>query len=199
MCASGPGSSTRRRFLRAGLGLAAAPIVAGCTEDVGEEFPENREWPTTELAPELPVRERADVVAEGVEATADATAREPDDLPDLVGEHAPEVDLRFVQRERDVLRVGYVDPERRSRGDLRTVGLLAGVYAALVDAGDDATALSVEILDPAPSSYGVATAESEWAERYLAGDLSAREYGELVAGTIASKRHSPEIDVSPDE
>ena len=193
----GSGSSpTRRRVVRA-VGVAGAFALAGCTEDLGEEFPENREWPLAGRLPELPVRERADVVAESIEAMADADLREPADLAAAL--EGRELEIEFAERERDVLRVGYVDPEYRSRGDLQSVGLLAGGYAALVRSGYDATALSVEILDAAPAAYGVATAESEWAQRYVDGDLSAKGYGELVAGTVESKRHSPEIDVSPDE
>ena len=189
-------TATRRRVLRA-AGVAGTALLAGCTEDVGEEFPENREWPVAGWLPALPVRERAELMAERIEAMADAPLREPADLEGAFEGYA--LELEFVERERDVLRVGYEDPERRTRGDLQNVGLLAGAYVALVGNGYDATALGVEILDDAPASYGVASAESAWAERYVDGDLSAKGYGELVAGTIESKRHSPEVDVSPDE
>lgn len=188
--------ATRRRVLRL-TGVPGAALLAGCTEDVGAEFPENREWPLAGRLPALPVRERAAVMAERIEAMADAPLREPADLEGAFDGYA--LELEFAERERDVLRVGYEDPERRTRGDLGNVGLLAGAYAALVGNGYDATALGVEILDDAPASYGVATAESAWAERYLGGDLSAEGYGELVAGTIEFKRHAPEVDVSPDE
>lgn len=189
-------SMTRRGLLRV-AGIAGASLLAGCTEDVGEEFPPNHEWPVSGYLPDLPVEERSALVAEHVERTASADIRRAEDLYEGFDDY--DLEIESVERDRDVLNVEYTSTEQRSRGDLHCVAALAGAYAALVDAGYDAAALSISILDSAPSSYGVATVETEWAERYNAGELSAPEYGERVTGTIESKRHSPDVGVSPDE
>lgn len=186
-------SRSRRDMLR-GAGAAGAFLLAGCTEDVGEEFPPNREWPVSGYLPELPVEERSAMMAERIEATADADVEESEDLRKAVSD-----ELESVERERDVLHVEYARTERYSVGDLHHVASLAGAYAALVESGYEAVALSISILDDAPSSYGVATVETPWTEAYNAGELTAEEYGEHVSGTIESKRHSPDVGVSTDE
>ena len=193
------GGSTRsrsRRDLLRGAGVAGAFLLAGCTEDVGEEFPPNREWPVSEYLPELPVEERSAMVAERIEETADSDVEEPEDLQGVLPD---DLAVETVERERDVLHVEYSSAERRRSGTVHQVGSLAGAYASLVESGYDAVALSISILDDAPSSYGVATVETPWAEAYNAGELTAKEYGEHVSGTIESKRHSPDAGVSPDE
>lgn len=187
-------SLTRRRLLR-GAGVAGAFLLAGCTEDVGKELPPNKAWPVSGHLPSLPVEERITVMAEHVEAAADAAVEEPGDIPTAVPDGLA---VESIERERDVLHLAYASAARHA-GDLDHVGSLAGAYAALVESGDDATAMSIEILDDAPSSYGVATVETRWAEAYVADELLAEEYAEHVAGTVESKRHSPDVEVSPDE
>jgi hypothetical protein len=187
---------TRRGLIWA-AGGAGAFLLAGCTEDVGEEFPENREWRVAEYLPALPVRERSVLLAEEIERLADADVREPEDLADAFEDDAFEVGA--IERDRDVLSVAYARTDRTWTGDLHAVGPLAGAYAALIDAGYEAASMSLSILDDAPSSYGIATIQTTWAEAFNAGEISAETYGEHVTGTIESKRHSPEVGVSPGE
>lgn len=188
-------SRTRRGLLR-GAGAAGAFLLAGCTEDVGKEFPPNHEWPVSEHLPELPVEERSTMMADRIEETADSDVEEPGDIEGVLPD---DLSVETVEEERDVLHVEYRSAERRASGIVHHVGSLAGAYASLVESGYDAVALSIAVLDDAPSSYGVATVETPWAEEYNAGELTAEEYGEHVSGTIESKRHSPEVGISPDE
>lgn len=187
-------SGARRGLLRA-VGIAGVASLAGCTADVGEELPENREWPVSEYLPSLPVESRSELVAAEIERTADADVREPEDLRGVFDGRP--FDIGAIERRRDVLVVEYAGTDRYGTGDLHAVGPLAGAYAALIHAGDDAASMSLSILDDAPSSYGVATVETRWAESYNAGELSANEYGEHVAGTIESRRDAPDVGVSP--
>ena len=188
-------SRSRRDLLR-GAGVAGAFLLAGCTEDVGKELPPNREWPVSERLPELPVEERSAMMAGRIEEAAGADVEEPSDLHAAIPD---DLELEAVEEERNVLHVEYTSTDRYSVGDLHHVASFAGAYAALVESGYDAVALSIAILDDAPSSYGVATVETPWAEAYNADELTAKEYGEHVAGTVESNRHSPDVGVSPDE
>lgn len=188
-------SRTRRDLLR-GAGAAGAFLLAGCTEDVGKEFPPNKEWPVAEYLPELPVEDRTAMMAERIEETAESDVEEPADLEGVLPD---DLSVETVEEERDVLHVEYRSTERRVSGTIHHVGSLAGAYAPLVDSGYDAVALSIAVLDDAPASYGVATVETAWTEEYNAGEITAKEYGEHVSGTIESKRDSPDVGVSPDE
>lgn len=189
-------TSTRRRFLRAGS-LTCGALLAGCTADVGEELPPNRKRTTSEYAPELPVVERTSILAERIRQGADAEVETLDDMAAILEEYA--LDVEDVARERDVVTLEYVATERYREGTLHHVGLVAGAYASLVAAGVDAVAVDVTILDDAPATFGAAAVETRWAERFNDGTLSAKEYGELVADTIESKRDDPDVDVEPSE
>ncbi|WP_049915878.1 hypothetical protein [Natrialba taiwanensis] len=186
----------RRRLLRWGS-LVGLTSLSGCTADIGEEFPPNEKWPTADLAPSLPVSERSTVLENGIEAMAPESIADEAEFETAIDEYG--IDVETVERDRDVLTIEYAATERYETSTLHTLGPIAGAFAALVDAGYDATALAVTILDPAPDSFGEASIERPWAEAYLDGDLSAAEYGELVATTVASERHPPDVEVSPSE
>lgn len=188
-------SLSRRRLLQAGS-IVGIGLLSGCTEDIGQEFPPNRKWPTAELTPSLPVEERTDVLEERIEAMADAEITDEDEFAAAFDGY--ELAVESVERERDVLTIEYVNTELHDEGNLHHVAPVAGGYAALIESGYDAEALEITVLDEAPASFGSATVETTWVERYNAGDLTAAEYGELVASTIESSRYSPEVEVSPD-
>lgn len=187
---------TRRRLLQLS-GVAGLFLLSGCIEDIGEEFPANTKWPTAELKPELPVKERTAVLEERIEEMADAEITDEDEFAAAFDDYALEVES--VEREQDVLSIEYVNTKLYSEGNLHDIGPIAGAFAALLDDGYDVFALGITVLDAAPASFGSASVEAEWAEAYNAGDLSAKEYGELVATTVESKRHPPEVGVSPRE
>ncbi|APW99939.1 hypothetical protein CHINAEXTREME_20155 [Halobiforma lacisalsi AJ5] len=189
-------TSTRRQLLRWGS-VGGLWLLAGCTEDVGEEFPSNRKWPVSELTPSLPVRERTEVLEERIEAVADETITDEEEFADAFDDYALEIES--VDRSQDVLEVEYVNTRLYAEGNLHDIGPIAGAFAALVDSGYDAVTLGITILDGAPASYGSAEVHADWAHRYNDGDLSAAEYGELVTTTLESKRDSPSVEVSPDE
>lgn len=187
---------SRRRLLQTGS-VAVVGGLAGCIEEIGTEFPENREWPTAEYVPSLPVAERSTILEERIPELAAAEITDPDGLASTLEEY--EMAVETIERDRDVLALEYVNTDRRDEGNVHDVALLAGGYAALVETGYDAVALGATILDDAPASYGSATIETTHAEAYNAGELSAAEYGELVVNTIESQRYEPDVDVSPEE
>lgn len=194
--ANGNDSPTRRRFLQASA-VAALTASAGCIEEMGKEFPKNKKWPISEYTPALPVEERTTVLEERISGLSSADIADPAGLASTLEEY--EMTVKSVERKRDVLTLEYVNTDRRDEGNVHDVALIAGGYAALVDAGYDAKALGATILDDAPASYGSATVETAWARKYNHGTLTAAEYGELVVGTIKSQRYEPTVDVSPDE
>ncbi|WP_255167611.1 hypothetical protein [Natrononativus amylolyticus] len=190
------GGLSRRRALRL-CGVAGVAALAGCTEDVGEELPANTKWPVSELKPALPVTERTDVLEERIEAMAEREIDDVDAFADAFEEYALEVES--VEETEDVLTIEYVNTKLYEEGNLHDIGPIAGAYAALVDAGHGSDVLGITILDAAPASFGSASIDGAWAQRYNEDELTAKEYGELVAGTVESKRHPPEVGVSPDE
>lgn len=186
--------TSRRGLLRAG-GLAATALLAGCTQDVGEELPPNRERPVSSLLPDLPVEQRVDAMAARIESTATAEVGSLEELAGLLRER--QLDVHAVEVHRDVLVVEYRAAPDPETGHVHDVGTVVGAYTALVASGHRSAALEVTILDDAPSSYGVAEAERGWADDYLAGVLAASEYAEHVAGTVESSRHDPDVEVEP--
>lgn len=188
--------ATRRRLLRAG-GLAGVALLSGCTADVGDEFPPNDKRPVSGYVPELPVTQRSSILAERIRVGVDAGVESEADLDGAFEEHSLEIES--VDTERDVLTVEYVTTERYAQGTLHDVGLLAGAYASIVEAGTDTVAMDVTILDDAPESYGAAEIDTAWALAYNDGTLTAEEYGELVGTTVETKRESPDVAVEPSE
>lgn len=188
-------SISRRRLLGTVCGTAALGL-AGCTKEIGEEFPPNRKSPVAEFVPTLPVKEQKEVVAEGIEEMADAEIRDEEEFANTFEDYALEVDS--VDRTAEVLTIEYINTKLYEEGNLHDIGPIAGAYAALIEGGYDSQILGITILDAAPASFGSATIDTKWVERYHKGEYSSKEFGEMVIETIQSKRHPPEVGVSPD-
>lgn len=191
-------AETRRTVLRRGAGaLAVSVALAGCTEDVGEEFPPNDHRPVADLVPDLPVRDRRDVLVDGIE---DLAAADIDDLESFLSA-LEERGLEFesVSEVADVLHLEYVGPDLERTGTLAVAAAVAGAYAALVAADFEARALELVLLTSPESPFGVLEIATDWAVEFDEGALSAAAYGELVAGTIESVHEPPEPDVAPEE
>lgn len=194
--ADGGARRSRRSVLRSAA-IGATLALSGCTEEIGSEFPPEAHQPISELLPDLPVEERTNVWEERITT---AVALEIDGLDAFAGAFDEfNIDVEAVDRVNDVVVIGYINTDRYAEGNVHDVATLAGGYAALLDAGYDAEALGITILDDAPASYGTATVETRWAEAFNAGELTAAEYGELVETTIESRRRSPDVEVDPEE
>lgn len=193
---AGEATSRRSLLLRGGAAIAGTLALAGCTEDVGEEFPANEHWPSADLVPDLPVRERTEVLESGIEELSDADVADAEGFVAILEER----DLRFESVERVVegLHLEYVETDSERRGTLRVVALVAGAYAALVAGGFEGRGLELVFLEANGSTIGLAEVATERAVAFNEGALSASEYGELVAGTIETRRKPPDPDVAPD-
>lgn len=171
--------------------------MAGCTEDIGEEFPPAEEEPVSELRPDLPVTERTEVLEEGIVAFEGVDVPDIETLEAELEEYG--VAIESVEEELEVLTVEYVEQDRRNAGVLDNLGPIAGAYASFVDAGFEGEALELTILDPDSTTFGAAEIETIIIDRYNRGELTAKEYGELVAGTIETRRLPPDVEPKPNE
>lgn len=196
---SATGRTARRRPLlrRGALALAGAVALAGCTEDVGEELPGNEHRPVADLVPDLPVRERSDVLEDGIEALADADVAGVGDFLMVLEERG--VEFEAVEEVVELLHLEYRASALERRGTLDVVAAVAGAFAALVAGGFEGRGLELVFAEADGSTVGVLEVATEWASDYNAGELSTGEYGELVEGSIESRRDPPEHDVAPDE
>lgn len=191
------GTTSRRFLLRRGTALAGAVALAGCTRDVGEELLPNEHWPVADLLPDLPVHQRKDVLEAGIEELSATDVEDVDGFEATLEEHG--LEFESVEETTEMLRLEYVETDPERRGVLEVVARVAGAYAALVDAGFEARALELTFLESDGSAIGVAEIATEWAVEFNEGEISAGEYGELVAGTIESRREPPEPDVVSEE
>lgn len=139
--------------------------------------------PLSELLPNLPVEERGDVLAAGVsEGTATASSD-----PESFGRTLSEVGVAVetVEGREGTVEVAYAADW--SDGLYYGVGLVAGAYASLVANEYPAAELHATIVDESGGSFGEFTAEIDWVRR-LGEDLTEKEYGVLVADTLATVR-----------
>lgn len=191
-------TATRRTaLLRAGAALAGTLALSGCTQDVGEELPANEHWPISEFVPELPVDERSAVLEAGIEALSDAEIDDVDGFVATLEDRGFEFEA--VEEVADLLHLEYVERNPVRNGTYEVAGLVAGAYAALVDAGFEARGAELVFSAANGNTIGVVEVATEWATAFNEGTLSTGEYGEHVAATIESRRQPPEPDVAPDE
>ncbi len=185
---------SQRVMLRWGavLGLSA---LAGCTKEIGQEFPPNEKIPLSGQLPDLPVEERTAVLEAGITALADADIATEEEF--VTALEAEGIAVESLETIHDVLTLEYSTRQSPNEGVLHELGLIAGAYAALVETRYHTTVLEVTIANERSSTYGVAEIAAEDAERYNASEYSAMEYGELVASSIMSKRDPPAVETVP--
>lgn len=195
---TGGGRTSRRRLLRrTGATVAGSVLLAGCTEDVGEELPPNEHWTVANLLPDLPVHERMRVLVAGIEDLSDESITDVETFVTALEERG--LELESVEVVVEQLHLEYVEPDPERRGMLEVTGMIAGAYAALVAGGFEGRGLEVVVFETDGSTIGIVEIATEWAVEFVEGGLTAEEYGELVAATIESRRTPPEPDVAPDE
>lgn len=191
-------SMSRRRLLhRGGTALVVSIALAGCTEDVGEELPANKHWPSTELAPNLPVREQSEILERRIEEVSGPSITDIEDFVTVLDDRG--IEFESVTEVVGMLHVEYIETDIRRRGILNVTGMIAGAYAALVIEGFDGRGLELVVFGADGSTIGIIEIATRWAVEFNKGVLSAAEYGELVAGTIETKRTPPQHDIAPDE
>lgn len=203
----------RRGGLALGGALALAGCTEQALEDAEGKPPFVEESPIAPEEADLPIDQTNDVIAEGIEAATDAGIEDVESFEgyledqgvlveevletesiietplEEVDEEAEEevVDEGNVEEglvEATIVELEYVIEERTEEGAARTIGIVAGAYAALLEAGHDSELLEATVLGPTDVPFGSYEIEGTWAEEYNAGELGAAEYGNEVLTTV---------------
>lgn len=171
--------TTRRTILKRTIGTGALVATCGCADNANPDPGEPR--PLEEMLPDLPVEERVDVVAGGIETGFGG------DLTDSAAFEEALVDagvaVESLLDDGPELSVEYrADPD--DGGVLRGVGVVAGAYASLLDGTDAPGRLRATLVDREPAPFGEFRVDGEWAIAFAAGERTAEEYGVLVSDTL---------------
>lgn len=181
----------RRTFLRSAACVGLPIATAGCLE-AELEAAEQEPPPVSDLFSheeiDLPVRQQLEVAADAIERAHEAGVDDHESFEAILAEEDVEVEsIAPVTKDGEpVLEVEYVATEDVGRGFVERMGLVAGGFASLVNAGEEAERLEASELDPGGDKYGSFDVERPWAEEYLAGELSDREYAGEVLSTAES-------------
>ena len=203
----------RRTLLkRGGIGVAALGTLSGCTEETLEEAETNPTFMenVSEEEVDLPVDQRIEVVEDGILRAEDAEIEDTDGLEayleeqglpvedlseeETVVEELPEIETEDVDvitndehGELPILSLEYRRPDAIETGALDDMGVVAGGYAALVEAGIDAELLEATVVDADGAPFGSFDVLTPWAEEYVDDVITAREYGHKVWMTAMSE------------
>lgn len=180
----------RRDAIRAGAAVAGLAALAGCTEyrlqEAGREPPPFE--PISEEEFDLPVTQRLAIAEEGIERTAAAEIHDSDEFAAHLEEREIHVEKleETVAKGTKLLELEYVVEETVEEGLMHHLGVVAGGYAALIEAGHESTKLEAHLLDPDGEEYGEYEIRLRWAEKYNEGEYTARKYADEIAVTVAS-------------
>lgn len=192
----------RRTLLkRGGISIVTLTALSGCTEETlaeAETKPPFLDIDEEEL--DLPVNQRADVVEDGILRAEDVEIDDLEEFEAFLEDHGIPVeklaetekiieekleiereDVEVIENEPHgeglVLELEFVQPDRIETGILYSIGLVAGGYAEVVDAGYGAELLEATVLDADHAAFGSFKVLTAWAEEYNQGITTAREYG----------------------
>lgn len=178
----------RRRTVmrRGGAAVVGTLPLAGCTTDAlsaAERPPPPLERHGVENL-DLPVTQPLAVAAAGIERGRTAGVDSPEALVTAVeseGLHVSEVG-RATSAGESLLSLEYAPAGGSSRGLMGHLGVVAGAYTALVDAVDGPRTFEATVTDGVP--VGTYEIERRWAESYLDGTATVREYAADVVRTL---------------
>lgn len=179
----------RRRFLADALAVGGLAALGGCTEQTLAEA-KSRAKPFEGLHYEevdLPVEQRYGQVEEGVLLAEDASVTTLDEFAGFLDKEG--VAVEDVSEDEaageTMLSLEYVVGES-DHSQAVEVGLVAGAYAAFVEAAFDGEELVATLLDSEGASFGEFTVKTEAAERYAEGEASAATYGKETLKELKS-------------
>lgn len=203
----------RRTLLkRGGAAITAAVAMSGCTEETLEEAETRPPFldhvDVEEL--QLPVNQQLDVVEESVLLAENAEIEDIDGFEayleeqEISVEHLSETekiieekleiereDIGVIENEPHgegtVLELEFVQSDRAETGSLYAIGVIAGGYASLIDAGYDAELLEATVLDESKQLFATFDVLTKWAEEYNEGIVTTRVYGNKPWMTVKSE------------
>lgn len=181
----------RRTVLRNGVAVGTLVALAGCTNRTLEEGKSQAE-PFDELYHheeiDLPVEQKFGHVEEGVRLAEDAAVETPEEFEAYLGERGLAVEgvSEFVRDGDTILSLEYTGDDERERGRALELGIVAGAYAAFVDAGYDGEELDVTLLAPDGEEFGEFAVTTSAAEHYNEGRTSAATYGKEAKKELRS-------------
>lgn len=181
----------RRRCLKR-VAVCCLPVaVAGCTEATLEEAEQpagvlEELFDAAEI--ELPVEQRIDVLVDRIERLEGESLEDPAAFESSLTEAGLDVDSL---EERDVagetvLELAYVIENPAAEGNVHSLGIVAGAYAALVRGGYDGDSLESSLHDAEGREFGTYDVETVWAEAHDASERSVRSYAGEVLHTLES-------------
>lgn len=199
----------RREFIaRGGAGVASVALVAGCTDEnlsEAEREPAFVDDPVAEEEADLPVEQRLGVAAEAIREADGADVGSVDALEAFLEER--DVTVESLEETTDEFAGEAVDPEVEaaehdpivaleyvhgaSAGLVRPLGLVAGGYARLVEAGTESRKLDATRLTEEGEEFGAFEVRTPWAEEYNAGVYTAREYAAEVLESAETTHETP--------
>lgn len=183
----------RRTYLARYVAPGLAIALAGCTEQSLEAAKEKPPWIdpyVDEEEIELPTTQKYGITAEAVERAEGETFEDPEEFEAYLEEAGLAVESLGEKEEHGetILELEYVVEEAIEEGNARSVGAVAGGYAALVRGGYDGDELEASILGPDGAKFGEFEILTERAEEYNDGEKSAATYGGEAVHTLESKR-----------
>lgn len=177
----------RRDFLRRG-GLAAGIVaLSGCTGERLQEAERRSPFEGYEGI-DLPVTQRLDIAAAGIERADGAEIRDTDALAAYLDDGGVSVESLegTVDAGEPLLSLEYAAGEYAGRGLMHHLGAVAGGYAALVEAARGGEKLEASLHDGNRRKFGEYEVRRRWAEAYNDGAFAARRYADEVATTAES-------------
>lgn len=206
----------RRGSLALGGAIALGGCTEQALEDAETEPPFVEDSQLTPEEADLPIDRTHAVIEEGIEAATDADIEDVESFEGFLeeqgitveklteGEGIIEVPLEEGDEKTEeeivdegdpeeglatapIIELEYVLEERAEEGAVHTLGLVAGGYAALLEAGHGSELLEATVLNPSHEPFGSYDIERTWAEEYNAGEISAAEYGDEVLTTMQTE------------
>lgn len=207
----------KRGGLAIGGTIALAGCTEEALVDAESEPPFVEELPIESSELDLPIERVHDVLEAGIETAEDADIGDVEALETFLEDHGlsveeateeegivelPREEIDEEEAEEEVVDEGDVEnrlieativvleyalEERAERGAVRSIGIVAGGYAALVESDHDSALLEAEVLDSTDVAFGSYEVESRRAEEYNADEIGAATYGDTVLTTVESK------------
>lgn len=178
----------RRALLARGGALGCSLALAGCTTDALRDA--QRPPPLFEGAGlesvDLPVTQPLGVAEAGIERTATAEIDSPDALAAVLRDRGLDVlDLTAAgDGEVSLVSLQYRAQGATRQGLMHQLGDVAGGYAALAAAEQAGERLTATVFDRSDEAFGAYEIRRPWAEAYLDGETTAREYADEIGITV---------------